>query len=110
MAFSSSTSSVRETANALGLPVDSEAASSIATVSEDRMRTSSSAVAETVDAVVRTSLYQDSLFSEGVNVFPRSSILLKVDLMASKTADFNEGWWRMSSSTADPIRTAFSLS
>jgi hypothetical protein len=26
-----------------------------------------------------------------VNVFPRSSILLKVDLIASKTADFNEG-------------------
>jgi hypothetical protein len=63
-----------------------------------------------VDVVARTRLYHDSVFSEGVNVFPRSSILLRVDLIASKTAGFNEGWWRMSSSTADPIRTAFSLS
>ncbi len=91
VALSSSRSSVREAIKALGLPVDSEAASSIGAVSEDRMRTSSSAGAEAVDAVVRTSLYQDSLLSEGVNVFPRSSILLKVDLIASKTADFNEG-------------------
>ena len=91
VAFSSTRSSVRETINALGLPVDSEAATSVGAASEDRIRTSSSAGVEVVDAAVRTSLYQDSLLSEGVNVFPRSSILLKVDLIASKTADFNEG-------------------
>jgi len=110
VALSSNMSSVRETIKALALPVDSEAASSLGAVSEDRMRTSSSAGAWIVDAVVRTRPYQDSVLSGGVNVFPRSSILLSVDLIASKTAGFNEGWWRMSSSTADPIRTAFSLS
>lgn len=91
VAFSSSRSSVRETTKALGLLVDSEVASSVGAASEDRMRTSSSARTEAVGAVVRTSLYQDSLLSEGVNVLPRSSILLKVDVIASKTADFNEG-------------------
>jgi hypothetical protein len=43
VALSSKRSSVREAIKALALPVDSEAASSLGAVSEDRMRTSSSA-------------------------------------------------------------------
>ena len=59
---------------------------------------------------VGTSLYHCRRSSEATNALPRSSILLNVDLRASNTCAFSNGWWRMSSSIAVPIRTAFSLS
>jgi hypothetical protein len=47
---------------------------------------------------------------EGTKALPMSSILLRIDLIESRTVVFSVGWWRMSSSIAVPTRTAFSLS